>query len=352
MLKNRPLLCTLLVCAMLAVQAAVAQSTLTQIQDTVVNSDGTPFSGTVVLTWNGFTGPSGGTVSPLSTSARIYNGALSVLLVPTTTASAGTFYQAVYNSSNGLITWTETWQVPPSTTALTLSTVRTSSTQAGGTGASGSSGGSGGTSTPVGQYATLPISINQVSSLSADLASINSAIATLTAQLNNLIANGAGAAAGTNASFIDAESPAGTVDGTNTAFNLAQLPTSGSLSVYRNGLLQSVGVDYTVTGSAVTFLPASVPRVGDVVASFYRVPGAGPVAAFADSEVPAGTIDGNNLVFTLAVAPSPAISLKLYKNGVLLTQNVDYAVSGTNITFSSSSVTPQVNDSLQASYRH
>ncbi|MDQ2711747.1 MAG: hypothetical protein M3Y24_05825 [Acidobacteriota bacterium] len=332
---------------MLAVKAAVAQSTLTQIRDTVVNSDGTPFSGTVVITWNGFTGPSGGTVSPLSTSARIYNGALSVLLVPTTTASAGTFYQAVYNSSNGLITWTETWQVPPSTTAVTLSTIRTSTTQGGGTGGSG-----GATGAPVGQYATLPISINQVSSLSADLASINSAIAALTAQVTALSANSV-SSTGSSAAFIDAESPAGTVDGTNTAFNLTQLPSpAGSLSVYRNGLLQSAGVDYTVTGSAVTFLPASVPRTTDVVSAFYRVAGTGPIMTFTDSEIPGGVIDGNNLVFTVAAAPNPAISLKLYKNGVLLTQNTDYAVSGASITFSSLSITPQVNDSLLASYRH
>ena len=40
-------------------------------------------------------------------------------------------YQAIYNSSNGLVTWTETWSVPPSSTPVTLSQVRASTTEGG-----------------------------------------------------------------------------------------------------------------------------------------------------------------------------------------------------------------------------
>ncbi len=350
----------LLICSMLCVLAAVAQSTLTQIRDTVLNSDGTPFSGTVVITWNGFTGTDGGSGFPLSTSARIYSGALSVLLVPTTTASVGTFYQAVFYSSNGIVTWTETWQVPPSTAPLTLSTIRTSTTQtgggsSGGTGGGGTTGGGTGGGLPGGQYATLPISIGQVTSLSGDLASINSAVATLTTQLTSLSTSVAtlSSATGTNALFIDRESPAGSVDGTNSTFNLSKIPTPvSSLTVYRNGLVQSPGVDFAVNGSTITFLPGSVPKATDNLAAFYRIPGAGPIATFTDSENPGGVIDGTNLVFTLAAVPSPAPSLKLYKNGVLLAQNLDYTLNAGVITFISASLTPQPGDSLQASYRH
>ena len=144
MVKLRQLLSIVLVSSTLFVYCASAQTTLTQIQDTVRNPDGTLFSGTVVITFNGFTSP--GTTAPQSTSAQIYTGALSVLLVPTTIASPGAYYQAIYNSSNGLVTWTETWSVPPSTTAVTLGQVRTSTTQGGGSGGTGggSGGGSGG----------------------------------------------------------------------------------------------------------------------------------------------------------------------------------------------------------------
>jgi hypothetical protein len=346
MVKTRQPLWIFLICSLLAAKTVLAQTTLTQVRDTVVNSDGSLFNGTVVITWNGSTGSS--TSSPLSTSAHIYNGVLSVLLVPTTTASSASFYQAVYYSTSGIVTWSETWQVPPSTTPLPLTAVRTSTTQ-NPTGSTGSGNSGSGTSTG-GQYATLPISINQVTSLGADLSSINSAIASLGMQISSLASSGL--AAGTNASFVDSESPAGTLDGVNASFTTSQTPLAGSLAIYRNGLLQTAGVDYSINGSTITFLSGSVPHANDIVTAYYRVPGAGPQANFTDSEVPAGTIDGNNVTFALVNAPAPALGLKLYKNGVLLSQGTDYTLSGSTITFTSATVTPQPGDSLVASYRH
>ena len=126
-----------------------------------------------MITWNGYSGSGSGTVSRLSTSARVYNGALSVLLVPTTTASPGTYYQVVYSSSNGTVSWTETWQVPPSTTALTIAQVRQSSTL----GTSSGGGSTGGSSST--QYATLPIQISQITGLASDLSTINTTLTTL-----------------------------------------------------------------------------------------------------------------------------------------------------------------------------
>src|SRR5438132_1468733 len=81
---------------------ALAQSTLSQIQDTVVNPDGTPFNGTVVITWTSSSNPTGNSPTPYNTSVKIYSGALSVLLVPSTTVSPLGYYQVVYSSSNGL----------------------------------------------------------------------------------------------------------------------------------------------------------------------------------------------------------------------------------------------------------
>jgi hypothetical protein len=187
--------------------------------------------------------------------------------------------------------------------------------------------------------------------LSANLASINSAIAALAAQVSGL-SSSIGPTITTNAAFIDAESPAGTLDGTNNAFTLAQSPVSGSFSIFRNGLLQSLGIDYAINGQTITFLPKSVPRTTDILTAYYRVSGAGPSATFVDSEVPNGTIDGNNLAFTVAVAPFPAASLKLYKNGILLNQGGDYMLSGSNISFVNVGVTPQLGDALIAAYRH
>lgn len=346
MVKLRHLLPALFISSTLITTCTVAQS-LTQIRDTVNNANGTPFTGTVVITWNGFTGPAGGTISPLSTSAKIYNGALSVLLVPTTTASAGTYYQAVYNSNDGLVTWSEIWQVPPSPTPLLVSQVRQSSTQ-GGTGGTGGTGGPGGTTGGT-QYATLPISIGDVTNLSADLASINASISSLTTQVSNLGATGST----TNALFVDAEVPSGTANGANASFVLAHTPApSTSLTLYRNGLIQSSSIDYTLVGATITFNSGSIPQTGDILQAYYRMAGTGASVTFADQEVPSGVADGSNLAFGLDAAPNPASSLQLYKNGVLLQLNRDYTLSGSTITFVSTAVAPQSGDKLLANYRH
>jgi hypothetical protein len=77
----------------------------------------------------------------------------------------------------------------------------------------------------------------------------------------------------------------------------------------------------------------------------------GAVPGFATGEVPAGTVNGSNLAFTLAFAPLPASSLNLYRNGLLMKQGTDYQVSGKNLTFFVASV-PQTGDLLLADYRY
>lgn len=449
MVKLRHRLSTI-ICTTLFVSCAFAQTTLTQIRDTVYNVNGTPFNGTVVITWNGYA-TSGGTASPLSTSARIYNGALSVLLVPTTTAPANAYYQAAYNSNDGTVTWSETWQVPPSSTPLTLAQVRQSSTQGSGSGGNGGGSGSGGSTGSGGsQYATLPISISEVTGLSSNLNTINNALTLLTTQVNNLqstinstgslsnlqstvsglsatvastgstvttlqstvnslsstvnglstsvsqngsaltnLQSSVGAltstvtansnaistlqstvaalnstitslqntvsslSAGSTAAFSDAEAPLGSINGSNATFTLAKSPAAPtSVALYKNGVLQSYGTDFTVSGQTVTFASASLPQSGDLVQAFYRTTGTGTTATFVDNEVPGGTINGANTTFTLANAPNPSASLKLYKNGVLLAQNIDYTLSGATITFVNTKAAPQAGDSLLASYRH
>jgi hypothetical protein len=79
--------------------------------------------------------------------------------------------------------------------------------------------------------------------------------------------------------------------------------------------------------------------------------GGGIVPAFSDNEQPSGTIDGTNTVFNLAFAPSPAGSLTIYRNGLLMKQGADYTRSGSNITFFVGSI-PQSGDVLLANYRY
>lgn len=77
----------------------------------------------------------------------------------------------------------------------------------------------------------------------------------------------------------------------------------------------------------------------------------GLLPSFSTGETPSGTINGTNQTFTLANTPSPAISLELYLNGLLMSQGVDYTLSANTISFLTAS-TPQTGDILTASYRY
>jgi hypothetical protein len=71
---------------------------------------------------------------------------------------------------------------------------------------------------------------------------------------------------------------------------------------------------------------------------------------FVDGETPGGLVNGSNTVFSLAGQPSPALSLELFRNGVYLTQGVDYSLSANSITMLSGA-TPATGDILTARYR-
>jgi hypothetical protein len=72
---------------------------------------------------------------------------------------------------------------------------------------------------------------------------------------------------------------------------------------------------------------------------------------FADAETPSGTIDGSNAVFTLAHTPSPAASLKLFKNGqLMIAGGADYTLATATATYVSGAK-PQTGDVHIAFYR-
>jgi hypothetical protein len=71
--------------------------------------------------------------------------------------------------------------------------------------------------------------------------------------------------------FVDSETPAGGVDGSNTAFTLAGAPNPAiSLQLFRNGIMQRAGVDYSLVSNNVAFLAGAVPQTGDVIQAYYR----------------------------------------------------------------------------------
>lgn len=69
---------------------------------------------------------------------------------------------------------------------------------------------------------------------------------------------------------VSNEVPSGTVNGSNTAFTLANTPTAGTVQLYLNGvrLQPGAGNDYTLSGLTITMLYA--PQTGDQLLADYR----------------------------------------------------------------------------------
>jgi hypothetical protein len=153
------------------------------------------------------------------------------------------------------------------------------------------------------------------------------------------------------ATFVDAETPGGAINGANASFTLANAPNpAASLSLFLNGLLQDQGVDYTLSASAITFATGAVPQTGDILVASYRLAVSIPGVGFVDQQTPTGAINGVNTAFTLTQAPSPSASLTVFLNGLLMSAGVDYTLSGSTITFATASV-PHTGDILLCSYR-
>jgi hypothetical protein len=76
-----------------------------------------------------------------------------------------------------------------------------------------------------------------------------------------------------DSTFVDGETPAGTVNGTNSSFSLSRAPNpANSFHLFRNGLRMKMGVDYTLVGANVTFLVGAIPQANDLLIADYRFP--------------------------------------------------------------------------------
>lgn len=111
-------------------ECAVAQAPLavTTVQDTVYTASGAAASGTVLVSWPGFTAASGAVIPAGTTSATIATGGLlSIALAPNAGATPiGSYYTATFHLSDGS-TSRQYWVVPVTTTGG--STVRLAAIQ-------------------------------------------------------------------------------------------------------------------------------------------------------------------------------------------------------------------------------
>ena len=89
---------------------------------------------------------------------------------------------------------------------------------------------------------------------------------TLTTNSSGLASAGSGPVTGGNVSLVH-EVPGGTINGVNNTFTLSQAPAT--LILFKNGVEQKAGVDYTLSSSTITFLAGATPQTGDSLDSYY-----------------------------------------------------------------------------------
>ena len=255
--------------------SSFAAPPLTTIQDVLYKADGTPFHGTLTISWTSFEAIDRSAIEQQTTTVTVVNGNLQVQLVPTTTATPAAYYTVVYNS-DGLVQFQETWAVPSSVQPLRVRDVRIATTDSAGAD-------------------TIPPTVQEsdIAGLISDLgarplkgpgyaagrvAFVNTvgAMETVTGTPTDCVRvdGTSGPCGGAQSGFVDGDTPAGVVDGANTAFALSAVPNpASSVTVYRNGMLQQPGQDFTLSGNQIQFVTAATPQPGDTLVASYRLSG-------------------------------------------------------------------------------
>jgi len=306
---------------------AWGQAGLTTIQDTLFKADGSRFNGTLTIHWVTFDSSNNGTIVQQSKSVSVVNGNLLVQLVPNATAPPPANVYTVTYQSDGREQFTETWNVPSSALPLKVASVRTGTVVVTG----GTNAGAAGNQTPITESTIIGLTadlaqrpIKGVGYGTSRVAMVNDAgqIETVVGDVGDCVfADGTTGQCG-QATFADAETPAGTVDGTNNTLALANVPLGSSLMLFRNGLYLTPGFDYTLSGSTVQFVAGATPQAGDRLTASYRVDTSqagnigglsGPGLRTATTQVlcsAAGTATSATTLTTLGTCDIPAAGLQ------------------------------------------
>ena len=260
---------------------------LSTIRDTIYKADGTKFNGRVAIEWRSFEASDTSFIGRNKLELQITDGVLNAHLVPTTTATNSAYYLVRYLTGNGTVEFHEAWAVKASADPMRVRDVRIADPLLGPGQGGGSAGGLG--SIAIEDVDGLTDELNVRPKKGLTYANGRTAIIGEDGDLESAIGgeedcvrvNGtAGPCGGGTISqfltgtFIDAEPPAGAIDGSNRGFTLSQAPNPvASLLLYRNGLLQKRLLDYSLSGNAITFIPAATPQLGDVLVGSYRTSG-------------------------------------------------------------------------------
>ena len=262
---------------------ALAAPPLTTIQDVLYKADGTPFNGTLTISWTSFQASDNSDIVTQSTTVIVVAGNLHVQLVPTTSGSPAVYYTVTYNS-DGRVQFQETWSVPASAQPMRVRDVRVATAGAE-TGGGGNGGAAADTtiqeSDVVGLIADLAARPQMGPGYAAGRAAVVNALGALESAVGNAtdcvhVDGSSGPCGGVQPAYMDGDLPAGIVDGSNTSFTLSDTPDPAtSLALYRNGMLQKTGQDYILTGATVQFVTSDTPQPGDTLLASYRLDGSG-----------------------------------------------------------------------------
>jgi hypothetical protein len=257
--------------------AAYAGPPLTTIQDILYKADGTRFNGILTISWSSFQAPDNSSIVTQSTNVKVVDGNLRVQLVPGTTSSPAVAYSVRYNS-DGRVQFRETWSVPASAQPLRVRDVRVSSSSP-----LAADTGSGGTTVQESDVVGLVADLGTRPVKGPGFAAGRVAVVDSAGMLESAsgsptdcvrVDGSSGPCGDQGPSFVDGDTPSGIVDGSNASFTLSATPNPvASLAVYRNGLLQKTGFDYTLAGQAIQFAAGAEPQPGDTLLASYRLGG-------------------------------------------------------------------------------
>ena len=146
-------------------------------------------------------------------------------------------------------------------------------------------------------------------------------------------------------SIVRAETPGGSINGSNTTFTVAGDYQTGSLRIYQNGIRLQEGASNDYEEATGGFTMNTAPATGDILLVDYETNNNNMSVgtnSFITNETPSGTVDGSNDEFTIANTPVSG-TLQLFRDGQLLTGGgADYSLSGTTITFTTAPVSGSV----------
>ena len=327
----------LFVAAALSICPVLAGPPLTTIQDVLYKADGTRFNGTLSISWTSFQAVDNTSVVTQSTTVKVLNGNLRVELVPNTTSTPATIYTVTYNS-DGFAQFQESWSVPSSLTPLHVRDVRTAPASSGGSDTTDA----GATSIPESSVVGLVADLGARPLMAPGFAAGHVAMINSSGQVDSVVGNPAdcvyvngssgpcgSGGSGSAYNFVDGDSPVGVVDGSNTVFTLNGVPSpTSSIALYRNGVLQKAGFDYTLSGSgAIQFASASTPQPTDVLLASYRTTASNSTSWPAPQVLCSGTGAAASLSSLTALATC-SIPGGLLAPGDRIEIHVDYAHVG------------------------